>query len=342
MKKLLMIGAALAVSMIAVAPAQDSQEPAQEQQQPEQGDATQQETPAAEPLPRVIGQTRSPEEFDAWRAIDQAATLEQKVPLAREFLETYPDSGLTPFAHDILARHYYQQNDIDNFVAHAEKSLAEVPDNLALVSPLAFIYAEQNKTDEAQEKAQHVLAMIDRLEAPEGVSMADWVMEIEKSKADAYYALGKSHINRFTENPESADGAENVNLKQGIENLEKAIGADPGHDYAYFRLAYSYAQLNNAHKALQYYARAAALGTPVAPIAKEQAEKVHEFIEQTQSESETAQKTVEQVVEEQAAEVQQAVQARQQELQQKIQQLEQQRRQQQGQPEPQVEPQPQP
>lgn len=279
----------------------------------------QEETPPApvpEPPPRIVGQARTQEEFDAWQAIEGAATLGEKAVLAERFLQAYPDSGLTPFAHQVIARNAYQQNDIQNFVQHAEKALEELPRNPDLLTPLAFVYSESGQSQKAIDRAQQALELITNVEYPGGVPAQDWVRQRVQLAADAYYALGRSYLSRFSATSGSDENkAQNPNLRKAIEYLEQSVGQDPSHDYAYFRLGFAYANANEAVKSLENYARAVALGGIAAGPAQDQLERVYEFIKENMGDSQLAKMNVGEIVARERQEIQQELAAKQQELQ---------------------------
>ena len=57
-----------------------------------------------------------------------------KISKATEFLQTFPDSGLTPMVHTELAGIYRQRVDVDNFLKHGEEALKEIPNNANLLA----------------------------------------------------------------------------------------------------------------------------------------------------------------------------------------------------------------
>ncbi|RPI23258.1 MAG: tetratricopeptide repeat protein [Acidobacteria bacterium] len=255
------------------APAPPSTPPAQ----PAQGQPDNQPAPPPVKPPRVVGQPQSEQEREAWMAIERAASLEEKGQLAEKYLTQFPESGLTPFAHQILAFRYQQANDYDNFVLHAEKSLEEVPDNPVLLALLGAAYAQRDQADKATARAQQALQLLERMVKPANMSEADWVMNKEQLEADSRYALGVASLARQAQNP-AATVTEDQNLKAAIAELEKAIELDPAHDRGYFQLGFAFAKQNNAEKSIQAYARAAAIGGPVQALAREQLGKVYEFV----------------------------------------------------------------
>jgi len=73
-------------------------------------------------------------------------------------------------------------------------------------------------------------------------------------------------------------GDNTVMLNRSIEHLEKAVEADPRFDYAYFRLGYTHTRLNDADKAIESYAQAAAINGVAAQLALQQLQTLYDFL----------------------------------------------------------------
>ena len=116
----LLLGVALGVLRAQKSSQENHQQPQQEQPQEEEDLVKR---------PRVVGEARSQEEFEDWKTIGQTENISEKAELAEQFLHSYPDSGLTAFAHHVLAEEAYQENDIGDFMLHGEEALLELPRN---------------------------------------------------------------------------------------------------------------------------------------------------------------------------------------------------------------------
>lgn len=276
----------------------------QQEEQPPQHVEEDQMLPPPKP-PRVVGEAQTQAEFEAWLVLEQVESLAERAALAEKFLETYPESGLTPYVHHILARHYYGSNEIEKFVTHAEATLEELPNSPDLLSPLAFVYSEQGQTQKALELAERALATLEDLEKPTDVRAIDWLVQRQQVRADAYYALGRANLNRFNAlNPQGDGRATDPSLTQAIENFRKAAENDPRHDYAYFRLGFSETNANNPGSAMEAYARAVAVGGVAASLAQSNLEDIHAFVTEHMSDSELAQITPQELVDREAREIQ--------------------------------------
>lgn len=250
-----------------------------QQQQPQQPQQPAQQPPPGQPAPkppRVLGQAQSQEEFDIWSRINAAVTPQEKAQLAEGFLEKFPESGLTAFAHQTAALAYQQMNNYDKFIHHSEKTLEELPDNPLILTSLAVAYAQKDgNADKAIEKADKGLMMLAALQRPPQVEQAQWEAQLDQLKSDAHYALGTAYLEKFSKGDQSVS---NPDLLKAIENLEKAVSLDPRYDTAYYRLAFAYVKKNDAESALKYYARAIAVEGVVSSMARESLLKVYEFV----------------------------------------------------------------
>lgn len=274
MKTFLGLFLAWAVALSAAALATQQQQQQQPQQPAQQPPAGQ---PAPKP-PRVLGQAQSQEEFDAWSKIsaNPAATPQEKAQLVEAFLEKYPESGLSAYAHQVAALAYQQMNNYDKFIHHSEKTLEELPDNPLILTSLAVAYAQKDgNADKAIEKADKGLMMLAALQKPAEVDQAQWDAQLDQLKSDAHYALGTAYLEKFST---GAQAVSDPHLLKAIENLEKAVSLDPRYDTAYYRLAFAYVKKNDAESALQHYARAIAVNGVVSSMARESLLKVYEFV----------------------------------------------------------------
>jgi tetratricopeptide (TPR) repeat protein len=280
------------------------------------------ETPAiVEPVkpPRIPGRAQSQAEWDAWQLVLQGVTSAQKADLARGFLETYPTSGLSANAHYFIAQNYYETNDIDNFILHAEKSLEEIPNSVTFLAELGFFYAERGESEKAMERAGQALQFLDNLQRPAEVSAQDFVVQSRLLKAQAKYALGRAHLNQI--DPASENRASDPHLMKAMVNLKECLRMDPKHDYASFRLGFAFRNMNNAEGAMKSYARAAVLGGVAEEPARAELEDILGIVKRAAPESSWAQKSVQQIVDEEAVALEKDLARQQQEISQAVEEL---------------------
>lgn len=258
---------------------QTSQQPSQDQQEPEQ--------PA-----RVVGEAREKAEFDAWQVVERAGSLSEKAELAARFLESFPNSGLTAFAHHVLADAAYQVNDVDNFILHAEQALLELPEVPQLLAPLAYLYSERRQTAKASDYANRALLLLEKSEKPVKMTSSEWVNQRQGLQADSHYALGRAHLELWQQSVGSPE-----ELRQAVEHFSKTLELDPEHAYAAFRLGFAQGNSRNPKAAVAALARASILDSPAAERSRTYLERIHSML-QNARDYEWAGKSIEDILEE--------------------------------------------
>jgi len=258
--------------------------------------------PAATPAPtRVVGQAQSQEEFNAWNLIQQAASADERQALAEQFLTTYPESGLTPYVHYTLANICRQANDVENFILHAEKAVAELPELPDVLAYLSFYYAEKGQNPKAIQSAEKALQLLETMKKPDQVSQAEWASRKFELSGEAQYALGRVHLSRAT----GANGpVAEQNLKEAVEHFENALENAPEHPYAAFRLGEAYTQQENLEKAIEAYGRTVAMGGVIGDYGRSKLQTVYEFLHKNTD-------GMEAVIEKQKQELQKQIEERQ-------------------------------
>ncbi|HEY3128816.1 MAG TPA: hypothetical protein VGL91_05120 [Acidobacteriota bacterium] len=271
----------------------------QQQQQPQQGQQPAQ--PAPKP-PRVLGQPQTREEYDKYVAITQATDNQQRAKLSEDFLKDFPDSGLTPYVHQIAATTYQQLNNYDKLVEHGEATLKELPDNAVILTFLASGYAQRGKPDLAVERADKAVTAINALQAPPNVNPADFAKGKNDLLSMAYGSKGIAYVAKSQDarmkkaaepkkeepanpaNPANPGATANgkkdddPNLELALTNLKKAIELNPKDDLAYFEMGISYTLKNDADNAVDSYAKAVAIGGFVSNLAKDKLKAVLEAV----------------------------------------------------------------
>ncbi len=260
-------------------PQQTPQQPAQDEQEP------------VAPV-RVVGEAGEKAEFDAWQSVERAGSLSEKAKLATRFLEGFPNSGLTAFAHNVLADAAYRLNDVDNFILHAEKALLELPEIPQLLAPLAYLYSERRQAAKASEYANRALLLLEKLEKSGNMTSSEWVIQRRGLRADSHYALGRAHLELWQQSVGSPK-----ELRQAVEHFSKTLKLDPEHAYAAFRLGFAQGNSRNPKAAVAAYARASILESPAAERSKNYLEQLHSILQKARD-YEWAEKSVEEILEE--------------------------------------------
>ena len=239
--------------------------------------------------PREVGKPQTKAEYDAYVAITQAPDPQQRTQLCEKYLQDFPDSGLTPMVHQIAATTYQQLNNFDKLAEHGEATLVELPDNPVVLTMLVSGYAERAKPDLALERAEKAVTVINNFQAPAGMDPAQLASAKKDLLATVYGSMGAAYLTKGSEehskrppaDPNAPAGEKkeeaDPNLESAITYLNKALELSPKDDYSYYRLGIVYTLKNDADKAIDAYAKAVAISGAVAPMAKENLEKVYKI-----------------------------------------------------------------
>ena len=236
--------------------------PAQTPSEPTQEESTSEE----KKLTRIVGQPRTKSENDAWIAITKMENQKVQVRLVNDFLQNYPNSGLTAYAYRILADVAYQENNLHRFVNYGEKALEELPKEGGLLAQLSYIYAEEGKATKAINYATRALLALKDLEKPDNQPSLQWLKVKQGMKADANYALGRSHLEKWQKTTPRPINQ----LQMSIKYLSQALELAPDHAYAAFRLGFAQRVSQKAEAALSSYSRASVIESPAREIARKQ------------------------------------------------------------------------
>jgi len=212
--------------------------------------------------------------FMAYDAVIQSTQPEEVIQLGKKFLALFPENDLASSIHKRLAISYQQLNDYDNLVLHGEKTIELNPEDPDIRPTLAMAFAEQGENNKAIDYAVEALRILETIEKPADVPIRRWIVLRDRGVADAYYAQGLAYLKKSL----GTMGDSTVILNRSVGYLEKAIEADPRFDSAYFRLGYTHTRLNDADKAIESYAQAAALDGIAAQLAIEQLETLYSFL----------------------------------------------------------------
>ena len=212
--------------------------------------------------------------FMAYDAVIQSTRPEEVIQLGNKFLDLFPENDLASSIHKRLAISYQQLNDYDNLVFHGEKTIELNPEDPDIRPTLAMAFAEQGENNKAIDYGVEALRILETIEKPADTPIRRWIVLRDRGVADAYYAQGLAYLKKSL----GTVGDSTVILNRSVGYLEKAIEADPRFDAAYFRLGYTHTRLNDADKAIESYAQAAALDGIAAQLAIQQLETLYNFL----------------------------------------------------------------
>ena len=210
-----------------------------------------------------MGRPSSPEESRAWEAVEKAEGIENQKAASEAFLGKFPDGGMAPYAHYVLASIYRRNNDVASFVAQSEQVLKAIPVFPELSGYLALVYSESGRDSEAEQRALETLKGVDKIGRRTGETEAEWTLRRDQIASDANYALGRVYLGRAVQ---ARGEAARQLLTQSIHRLQQALEYAPHHQYASFRLGEALLKAGKGKEALNWFARTAALGGDLGPI----------------------------------------------------------------------------
>ena len=246
---------------------------------PQEPLTTQEQTPPQETVQepaepqRVIGQAGSPEESTAFDAMLAETDQDLKISKATEFLQTFPDSGLTPLVHSDLAEIYRQRVDIDNFLKHGEEALKEIPAMANLLATMSFYYAERRQPFKAAESATKALAILGTIEKPRQLTPSEWTIQKFFLSGESHYALGRVKLGQAQRS--NSTGPEDPALQEAVKHFQQTLEANPTHDFAAYRLAESYERQDDIENSIKMYARTAGIAGNIAAYAQQRLDRLY-------------------------------------------------------------------
>jgi tetratricopeptide (TPR) repeat protein len=172
------------------------------------------------------GQANSPEEFDAYLLVLKETKPEKIITATSDFMRRWPQSEMVAQILELQSEGYASLGDPKNAILSGEKALAAVPNNLVVLTNLAYTIA--NSTSDPQE----------------------WQETRSHLTSTVHAALG---VIAYKEG----------NNPAAIRELETAVGSERSSNPAhYYRLGLLYQTTGNRVKTIEMLRRAAAGNDP--------------------------------------------------------------------------------
>ncbi len=202
------------------------------------------------PLP----QADSPEEFDAYLRVVEAATPSAVIAAGDAFRRAWPTSALRAHVYELEFEAYRALGDEKKAIDAGEESLRAAPDNLVVLANLAVVLAnatsDSKRLARAKEYGLKVIALSKSFRAPRFISPEEWERTSARLNSQAHSALGLVA---------NAEGR----LADAIREFETAIALAPSPDATQcYRLGVLYRTAGNTSGAIQKFRQAAGLNEP--------------------------------------------------------------------------------
>ena len=259
-----------------------------------------QTTADVQKAPRVVGTAQSNKEFEAYQNI---LSLKQPGAITRsaeDFLQTYPNSGLSPFIHQAAALAYQQLKDRTRVIRHGEAVLQDLPDNVVVLAILARTFAETDQPALSIARGTAALEAVGRMAPPSTVTESAWLAERANLETDLRLSLGTAYLTQAVKDqpPKREDS-----LRHAIENLQKSHDGDPTSGPANYRLGLAHLMKGDSDKALKFLAWTVALDGALSAVARARLEQVIS--------SQSRLKAIDELVQKAKEDLQKAIQAKQ-------------------------------
>jgi tetratricopeptide (TPR) repeat protein len=198
--------------------------------------------------PPSAGQADSREEFDGYLLILSKTTSKEVISAAEDFESHWPHSKLLGHVLELELEAYRSLNDSANAILIGEKALKAVPDNLLVLTNIAYILAnttnERQQLARAEQYARRELELSRTIRIPKKISPEEWAEMQGRQNSTAHAALGLVAYKRG-------------NIAGAIQEFETAVKLAPAPEAAHFyRLGMLYQANGNESGAIKMLRRA--------------------------------------------------------------------------------------
>lgn len=183
------------------------------------------QAPAAQPPAKKPPQAKTQEEFQAYQKIAQAASPDEKMQAAEDFLTKFPDTELKGFVRKEEMKAAFQKNDGAKIREFGEMALGMMEDDPEVLITLAYSIPPRIKDTDldkdqnlaaAEGYAKKALAALDKLPKNPALTDDQWKQALGGARSQAYESLGLvAQIRKQT------DAAEE-NYRKALDNQDNA------------------------------------------------------------------------------------------------------------------------
>lgn len=223
--------------------------------------------------PAMIDKIEDAEEREAFLALKAVQDPGRKRELAEEFLQKYPESWLTSFAHAMAAKACVALDDLQAGLAHGQRSLEILPENGSLLVTLANVQVHGGLLDEAEVSATDALEHLRRFQHASIYSKAEWASIRQELQGSAHYVLGRVAATRGLRS-NGQRRAEQLSVAQ--RSLRSALALNRSDGIAALLLGIVEYELGNRDAALASLAEAAQSPGPAQSRALAKLQEIHQ------------------------------------------------------------------
>jgi tetratricopeptide (TPR) repeat protein len=200
------------------------------------------------PQSPAAGQANSPEEFDEYLVVLLKTMPKEIISAAGDFEHLWPRSELLAQVLELKLEAYRSIGDPVNAILAGERALKAAPDNLLVLTNIAYIIAsstnDRQQLARAERYARRELELSTKIRIPKRISLKEWDEMQGRQNSTAHATLGLVAYKRG-----DTAGA--------IKEFETAVKLAPAPAH-YYRLGILYRTSGNESAAIEMLRRAAA------------------------------------------------------------------------------------
>jgi len=214
-----------------------------------------------QPQSPSTGQAKSREEYDAYLLILSKSVPKEVIPAAENFERQWPSSELLAHVLELKLEAYRSLGDSSNAILAGERALKAAPDNLLLLTNIAYIIASTSNDRQQLARAEHYarreLELSTTIRIPKTIPLTDWDEISGQQNSTAHATLGLVSYKRG-------------DIAGAIKEFETAVKLAPVPDAAqYYRLGKLYRVTGNKVEAIRMFQRAVASNdSTIRPLAE--------------------------------------------------------------------------
>ena len=140
----------------------------------------------------VFDEIPDPGERTAFAGLLKGGPPDERLRVAKDFLDHYPQSAFLAQAYENAAKAYIDLGDDKAAIRFGREALKIYPENPQLLVPLAYVEIRQGDIAEAVENASLALDCLDRFTRPSGLSAKEWAIDAWHFRATSLYLLAEA------------------------------------------------------------------------------------------------------------------------------------------------------
>jgi tetratricopeptide (TPR) repeat protein len=247
-----------------------SQPGQQQQQPPQQTDKDKQPTPAPLSMDNAPVPV-TPEEENAYKAVQQATDVNKKLPMAEEFLQKYPQSRYRPAMYQALVSGYFQTQQVPKLLEAGEKEVEINPTDAPVLAVMAQTLARTynakapdaaKQLDKAELYSKRAIEITPTLPKPENLADDAFANAKSDTLSMAHSGLGLVYIRRGK-------------FSEAIPELEQSVKTDTHPDpdpVNYYLLGVADKQTSHFDAAAAAFSKCASVPSSLQAACKSSAE----------------------------------------------------------------------